>query len=71
MKNLIKISACAPPRCSCPVLTLNVDDLVVDIDDDFNNSVHMTVEEFIILAEKFTGYLPNIAEKRALTNGYF
>ena len=47
--------ACAPPRCECPTIQSFNDDGVyrVQIDDDYNNAVCMTVDEFALIARRF------------------
>lgn len=49
------MKACAPPGCGCPVLVIDEHEgsSTVVINDDYDGTVVMTVEEFKILAEGF------------------
>lgn len=57
MKDLVKIVACAPPRCQCPELEIDMDTCKIEIRDDFGGRVEMTFEEFSILARRFLEYV--------------
>lgn len=54
--NIIKIVACAPPRCNCPEMLVNPTTGIVIINDDYGSSITMTYDEFKILAERFNEY---------------
>ena len=50
---IIKITACAPPRCNCPEMEIVPEANSVFIKDDYNGCVQMTLDEFAILAIRF------------------
>lgn len=55
MKEL-NYTACARPNCSCPTIE-TIEDVdgnqMIQITDDYNGSVIMTIEEMYLLAKEF------------------
>ena len=57
MSNIKTISLCAPPRCHCPELEMDMDTCTVELRDDYNGKVKLTFEEMTILARRFLEYV--------------
>ena len=54
---IVKITLCAPPRCSCPTISIDKDTELVVINDDFGGKVQLTFEEARLFVEAMSGYI--------------
>lgn len=52
-KDNLKIVACSPPRCKCPVMDINFENHEIVIIDDYGGKVKMTFTEMSILSQRF------------------